>query len=897
MKKTIRFLTITMAVVLIVLAFPMSALAKTLMAPTLGFDTETDYYVIDPANTLLLDIDNLADTTNAAPGEATYTTEGAVIYNNRSNADGDYIRVSEAASGAWNGFIGHTNLPLETDSVYAISYRAQYTGAISGKYLMGGFQFSAESSIWNAYGVYFSIGEYNTTMAYLSPGGEWAENVPAANRFPVNIDIFEEHDYIITINGMQVGFYVDGAFIGNMTLPANYFGLGDGLDLGWELRCDVASGGTIAKVTNIKVYNGGVVSSKVNTLLLDIDNLADTTNAAPGTATYTNESPLTRTGDEVVNGNVVSASSTDWPTYVGHTNIPLADDSVYTISYRMKVTATPVGSNLIGGFVFADAGSVWKTSCIYFGQGEYPGTTAYLCTGGLWTSESEEANRYTVDVDITEAHDYIIAINGLSVGFYIDNVFIGNMTLKAGYGGTNGCIALGAQFRANGNLAEISNIKVYSGLPQYSPNPNYQDGDVLVRVPDVIEATGWTSDFEDLTVSQVADGFQNAKKGEMADAIYPADHYDSASDDLYKGVTTNLPLNENTKYTVEFYMKKYQAANIGFCVTAGSWRYSQGVYFYNHSFTTIAQYSSNYYSDAISFENIWTAYADNDGYTRFTIEINGYQWKVYIGGVEAGTFNINTNGKHNETYQNYSNTLGLALKIKSDEIDTWNLADPVVSLKNVTVYAGNVATNKSIQFVKDGIVLDHQYQQANNVIDAFPAIAVGENETAVWFYKGTNVVVTAPYTVHHDATLEARVVDKSLSKVAGMQNTEAAENAQSVRFIATIHSLEASAAGFEINAKYLEETVLKEKNWDALTSYVYSTINATENGTVKTVSAGELGGTYLFVISVDDVPTNIGQIDFYVRSYVVVNGEKVYSEVASFTLNNGVFTTELPKLS
>ena len=84
MKKTIRFLTITLAAVLIVLAFPLNVLAKTLTSPTLTFDTETDRYTVDPSNTLLLDIDNLADTTNAAPGEATYTTEGAVIYNNRS---------------------------------------------------------------------------------------------------------------------------------------------------------------------------------------------------------------------------------------------------------------------------------------------------------------------------------------------------------------------------------------------------------------------------------------------------------------------------------------------------------------------------------------------------------------------------------------------------------------------------------------------------------------------------------------------------------------------------------------------------------------------------------------------------------------------------------------------
>ncbi|MBQ4152754.1 MAG: hypothetical protein IJD11_00230, partial [Oscillospiraceae bacterium] len=93
--------------------------------------------------------------------------------------------------------------------------------------------------------------------------------------------------------------------------------------------------------------------------------------------------------------------------------------------------------------------------------------------------------------------------------------------------------------------------------------------------------------------------------------------------------------------------------------------------------------------------------------------------------------------------------------------------------------------------------------------------------------------------------------------------------------------------GFEVTAKYLEGGVVKEKTWVVKTTRVYSKINATENGTVVSVTAAELGGVYLCALSIDDVPTNIGQIDFYVKSYVVINGEKVYSKQATATIENG----------
>lgn len=926
MKKTIRFLTVALAAVLVVLTFPMSAFAKTLMAPTLSFDTESDVYVVDPANTLLLDIDNLADTTNAVSGEVTYTTENPQTYGGLSLAD-DYIHCANGKTG-WQEWIGHTTgLTYTMDSSYTITFRGQICGSKNGNYWIGGFAFAAPGgSDSTTYIISFSEGEnqkwYNgngTTAAYVSVDGQWAEDKCNAGEQATihsfsDIDIYAEHDYMITVQGLSVGFYIDGALIGIMPLPNNWVGLNSSIALGFQARASVAADGDLAKMSDIKVYQGGVVSQKLNTLLLDIDNLADTTNAAAGDVTYTTENAQTYGGLAPVGDYIHCASGkTGWQEWIGHTtNLTLTTESVYTITFRGQVCGSKNGNYWIGGFAFAaPTGNDSTTYVISFSQGEnskwYNGggpTAVYLSVDGQWAEDvynANPANIYSVgDLDIYAEHDYAITISGLQVGLYIDNVFIGYFTLPNNWVALNSSIALGFQARAsvaaNGDLAKMSNIKVYSGLPQYAPNPNFKDTDVLLRVPNVIDATGWSSDFEDATVTQVEDGFQNATKGELADALYPIDHYDGPSEDLYKGVTTSIPLNENSKYTIEFYMKKYQAANVGFCVTASTWRYSQGVYFYNNSFTTIAQYSSNYYSDPVEFSGIWTNYADKDGYTRFTIEIDGYQWKVYIGGVEAGTFNINTNGKNNESY--YTNTLGFALKVKSDEIDTWDLTAPIVSLKNIVVYAGNVATSKNVQFVQNGVELGREYADIGDVINAFPEIAVGEHQTAVWFNKNTNVVVKAPYTVYNDATLEARVFSNDASSVEGVQVSAIVENTQKVRFISVINSLEGSEAGFEVYAKYMNESVLTTVNWDPIkTTSVYSTINATEDGTIRTVTAAELGGTYLIALAVEDVPTDVGQIDFYVRSYVTLNGEKAYSEEKIISINDGVVDVSLAPLS
>ena len=913
MKRTMRILSIALAMLLMIMAMPLSVIAKTLTTPGYTLDTSATQWVVDPESNLLLDIDNLADNTNAAEGSSyTYTSENAQIQYDKEYVDGDTLRVSEGlGNGQWASFVGHTNLPLTATSKYTIIFDAKMIADFN----YGGFVFSAPGAIGSTtknkttYGVYLGYGE---AEAYLAPGMKWWEEVPSSNQFSYgsSVNVKEQQSYIITIDGFSVGFYINGVQIGVMTLPEDYYGLNGDLALGVRSRCNTSSANeAFAEMKNIKVYDGGVVEQEINGLLLDIDNLADNTNAVEGSSyAYTSENAQIQYDKEYVDGDTLRVSeglgNGQWASFVGHTNLPLTATSKYIITFDAKMIA----DFNYGGFVFSAPGAIGSTTKnnttygVYLGYGE---AEAYLAPGMKWWEEVPSSNQisYGSSVNVKEQQSYIITIDGFSVGFYINGKQIGVMTLPEDYYGLNDCLALGVRSRcntssANEAFAEMKNIKVYSGELKYTTVNNYEEGDVLLKVPTVMSTDGYTTDFEDVTVSKPVRN-QNSLNGDIVNALYPdpdcADYADG-NEWMWAGVQTSLPLDADSKYTIDFYLKKEQTANIGFCITGEWWRESQGFYLYNHSFTTVAEYSSNYYSSGMSFSNIWTGYCDNDGFTRFTMEIDGYKWTLYIGGVYAGTVTIGATEKFPNVYA--ENKLSLAVKVYSDTINDWDLNKPIVYVKDITVYGGNIATNKNIQFVKDGTILQHVYAQAGDVIDAFPGIEVEDNQTAVWFYKGTNIVATAPYTVSNDATIEARIFDNSYSKVVAMQNTVASTvNTQSVRFIAALQSLQGSAAGFEVTAKYLEDGVLKDKTWVVEATHVYSKINATENGTVVSVTAEELGGVYLCALSVDEVPTNIGQIDFYVRSYVVVNGDTVYSEEVIGTMVNGVADTEAAPLA
>ena len=105
-----------------------------------------------------------------------------------------------------------------------------------------------------------------------------------------------------------------------------------------------------------------------------------------------------------------------------------------------------------------------------------------------------------------------------------------------------------------------------------------------------------------------------------------------------------------------------------------------------------------------------------------------------------------------------------------------------------------------------------------------------------------------------------------------------ADGKLSMRLLGAIHSLKAEEAGFEIRANYVDrEGHVVDKNITKACSSVYHSVAASEDGACEAKTAADLGGTYIIAVSVDDIPTDTCQIDFFVRAYIVINGEKLYS--------------------
>ena len=129
------------------------------------------------------------------------------------------------------------------------------------------------------------------------------------------------------------------------------------------------------------------------------------------------------------------------------------------------------------------------------------------------------------------------------------------------------------------------------------------------------------------------------------------------------------------------------------------------------------------------------------------------------------------------------------------------------------------------------------------------------------------------------------------TNVVAMQYCEAVDGKQSIRFISTLDSLEGTEVGFNISAVYEDDKgiIYSDKSWNVKSTAVYSSIVATnKSGTVADVTAEELGGNYLIALAINDVPTNYEQMDFYVESYVIVDGEASKSQIRRFTMSNGV---------
>lgn len=661
-------------------------------------------------------------------------------------------------------------------------------------------------------------------------------------------------------------------------------------------------------------------------LLIYIKNLKDTTNLVEGSeyGVDTTKNPYVAYTELDADGTIVRNSLTgkQWA-YAAPTNISLDANSQYVITFKAQGLET-------GGTRFGGVFSGWNYTHSYntlqhiSWSGENP--NSMYCTAGVakWKANAYDTTvPYVLDFT-TKVNDYIIVIDKMTVTIYCDNVklYTSSVPNFTGASAENGSplLTLGLtgynQTSAVGNdVATMTDIKVYSG-PYSNVVNNYTDGDTLLTMDTIFDASTVRTNFEDLTVTDVTrqnlydnDDTAIIDPNRTSDSVYVnQDGAESTGAEAWTlaGVNTNLPLNANTKYTIEYYIKEYGdlSGNIAFCWAYSANNNAQGFFYYPATIGGIKGWAGDTYG-RLSGAKYPT---DNEGYTRYVVEIDGYNATAYIAGVRIGTLDFSKGGT--DTYS--SNTLTLIMKGHTFAANR-DGSQPYVSVKNITVKAGNVETANTVEFAHNGTVIDTVVSDVNvekNVIETFPDVEIAEGKLLKWFIKDTDIIVNAPYEITGDVTIEAREIDPYDIKVAGAQLSLAEGNLKSVRFIASLHSLQASETGFKISAKYkianednaetaeVDETAVQNKTWDDIkSSVVYSSITTNTNGTIKSVTAEELGGTYLTALEVYNVPANYAQIDFLVSAYIVVDGEEIISDSVIISLVNGSFSADATELA
>lgn len=594
-----------------------------------------------------------------------------------------------------------------------------------------------------------------------------------------------------------------------------------------------------------------------------------------------------------------ASSAASWVGYMGNTNLSLNDQSQYTIQFTGQLAPTAKGTTHVC-FNFSNPGAIDGKTANNTTQGIFFGDTLtaqiFASSGMNWLNSGNAVPGSEIpnSLDLTAETVYIMAIDGPVVHFYADGVHIGDFDFSGDpiFGAySSDFLSLGIRARtgatATGEAYFIAkDYRVYSGVYESSTTErlNWEEGDLLLHM-DTLNVGAETTDY-DITLDQITP--QNTTSGDLPDGMYSTLASPDRAWGSY-GVTTNLPLNDTSKYTIEYYAKCPGTINTSMTYSYGANNNAQGLYIYGASFTTVHGYTSNAYGSgaATSFSGIWTNYQDADGYTRFCVEIDGTKATLYVGGVKAGTYDFNEVAAGKSVAQGYvSSNLSLVFKTYINLAENGQL---LCQVKDISVYGGNVMSKRSVSFEHNGSIIRTGYYEENEVITSFPEVEAAPGKQIVWYLKDTNVVVQAPYTVLKSVTICAREVDENETVLVGLQKTEAVDNRVSLRFIGSTYNLKGTVVGFELTAAYTADGEPVVANWTRESSEVYTSINAAENGTVQSVTANELGGVYLFALVLDNVPTDAGDIVFTVRPYKVVDGEKLYGETVSVTLTNGAF--------
>lgn len=140
---------------------------------------------------------------------------------------------------------------------------------------------------------------------------------------------------------------------------------------------------------------------------------------------------------------------------------------------------------------------------------------------------------------------------------------------------------------------------------------------------------------------------------------------------------------------------------------------------------------------------------------------------------------------------------------------------------------------------------------------------------------------------------DAKFIVSELPVFRGTQETSLTGGASvyNVRFLSVITDMDFFAAGYEVNAAYSTG----EKNYSHECTAVYKKVLASApDGLNATYTAEELGGNYIFALTISDIPVSLGQVTFTVTPYAVKDGVRVTGTEYSIVYNAGVFVSATP---
>lgn len=112
------------------------------------------------------------------------------------------------------------------------------------------------------------------------------------------------------------------------------------------------------------------------------------------------------------------------------------------------------------------------------------------------------------------------------------------------------------------------------------------------------------------------------------------------------------------------------------------------------------------------------------------------------------------------------------------------------------------------------------------------------------------------------------------SVLAGVQFSAVKANKYGMRLVGTVDGLNYASVGTDLSFSWKENGETKTKTASKTASAVYDSILATADGAIEAYTAENLGGKYLWALTIDGIPTAAGEVTVDVDCWSMTDGVK-----------------------